>query len=128
METSLFLAQLIGPIFTVLGLSILIRPDGILKAGAEFLETEGLLLTSGLLALTAGLALVLSHNLWVADWRVLITVIGWISLIAGLSRLLLAGPIKRLGVAMLDNRALIIAPAVVMLALGLYLSWQGFTG
>ncbi|MCB1368030.1 MAG: hypothetical protein KDK00_09720 [Rhodobacteraceae bacterium] len=127
METSIFLAQMLGPVLAVAGLAILIRPDGIARAGQEFLHSEALLLTSGLLALVTGLAMVLSHNLWVADWRVLITLFGWIALIAGASRLLLAGPMRRIGASMIANRALFMGPAALMLALGLYLSWQGFT-
>lgn len=126
MDTSIYLAQLLGPVLAIAGLAILIRPDDIAKAGQEFLDSEGLLLTSGLLALVSGLALVLSHNLWVADWRVLITSLGWIVLFAGMSRLLLAGLMRRLGASMITNRVLYIGPAALMLVLGLYLCWQGF--
>lgn len=37
----------------------------------------------GLYALIAGLAVVFTHNLWVSDARVIVTVIGWIALASG---------------------------------------------
>ena len=38
--------------------------------------------------MSAGLAVVLTHNVWVADWPVLITILGWLTAIAGAFRLL----------------------------------------
>ena len=35
----------------------------------------------------AGLAIVLTHNIWAADWRVLITLFGWLNVIGGALRL-----------------------------------------
>ena len=37
-----------------------------------------------LLLLICGLLMVLGHNLWTADWRVLVTVVGWMALIKSL--------------------------------------------
>jgi hypothetical protein len=39
---------------------------------------------SGLLSLLAGLAIVNLHNTWRADWRVIITVLGWLMTIGGI--------------------------------------------
>lgn len=37
----------------------------------------------GLYALVAGLAVVFTHNIWAADARVIVTVIGWVALVSG---------------------------------------------
>ncbi|WP_421724363.1 hypothetical protein [Bauldia sp.] len=42
---------------------------------------------NGILWFTGGLAVVWFHNLWVRDWRVIVTLLGWLSLIAGLFRM-----------------------------------------
>jgi hypothetical protein len=42
----------------------------------------------GLFDFAAGLAIVLNHNVWAANWRVLITLIGWLMLIRGAVRIL----------------------------------------
>jgi len=38
-----------------------------------------------------GLAIVVTHNVWTPDWRCLITLIGWIFVFAGLTRIALPG-------------------------------------
>ena len=53
----------------------------------EFLRSRALIYLSGLLTMTAGLAIVLTHNVWVADWPVLITMLGWLATIGGAVRI-----------------------------------------
>ena len=91
METSVLLAKLMGPLLLLLGLYVVFLPDRLARIGREYLASEALMFTAGLLALTAGLAIVVGHNVWVMDWPVLITIFGWIAVGAGLARLLL-GP------------------------------------
>jgi hypothetical protein len=42
----------------------------------------------GMFALLAGLAIVNAHNLWVSDWRVIITILGWLAIARGALSLL----------------------------------------
>jgi FtsH-binding integral membrane protein len=42
---------------------------------------------NGTLLLIAGVAIVRNHNLWVRDWRVIITVMGWFAVFFGLARM-----------------------------------------
>ena len=44
----------------------------------EFLKSRALIYLAGVLTLIPGLALVLVHNVWAVDWRVLITLFGWL--------------------------------------------------
>jgi hypothetical protein len=53
---------------------------------AEALHTGFLL--SGLLSLLAGLAIVNLHNTWCADWRVIVTILGWLMTIGGVIRII----------------------------------------
>ncbi|MCE7980861.1 MAG: hypothetical protein DYG89_06685 [Caldilinea sp. CFX5] len=46
---------------------------------------------SGTLMFVGGLAVVRTHNLWVRNWPVLITLSGWFFLLLGLFRMFLAG-------------------------------------
>ena len=69
MSTSIFLAQLMGPLMLLMGAFVVLNPERIRRIGREFLESEALLLLSGILTLPVGLAIVLNHNVWSADWR-----------------------------------------------------------
>ena len=126
MQTSIFLAQLVGPVLALMGLFVAIYPTRVEAMGRETLDSPTLLLMAGILALVPGLAIVLTHNIWAADWRGLITVLGWIMLVAGASRILLPGLMQRMGEGLLQNRALIMVPGLLMLVLGGYLIWVGY--
>jgi uncharacterized membrane protein HdeD (DUF308 family) len=46
-----------------------------------------LIYLNGTLLLIAGIAIVRNHNLWVKDWRVLVTAMGWVAVFFGLLRM-----------------------------------------
>lgn len=126
METSIFLAQLIGPVLALMGVFVAMHRARVEAIGREVLRSPALLLMAGLLALVPGLAIVLTHNIWAADWRAVITLLGWTMLVAGTARILLPDLMQKIGENMFRHRALIMVPGVLMLALGGYLTWVGF--
>lgn len=128
METSIFLAKLVGPMLVVLGLFVSLRPGRIGRIGREFLDSEALIFISGVITLPAGLAIVLTHNVWAADWRVLITLIGWVAVVAGIARIALPDAMKSVGETMLEKPAMIALPGALMAIIGGYLSWRGYLG
>ena len=71
MQTSVFLAKLIGPVFLAVGIGLITNAATYRKMADEFLASTALIYLSGLLTMTAGMAIVLTHNVWAADWRVL---------------------------------------------------------
>jgi len=88
MATSIFLARLLGPILLAVGVGILINPKPFHTMAGEVVRSITLVYLFGLADFAAGLAIVLTHNVWVANWRVLITLIGWLMLIRGAVRIL----------------------------------------
>jgi len=82
-ETTLFLSQLIGPILGVSGLSLLIRQDAYREFIQNLSKNRALLLYNGFIESTAGLALVLHHNLWTTPAEVIISFLGWAMLAEG---------------------------------------------
>ncbi len=88
MNISNYLSQLWGIIIAVVSLILLIKPKLLerLFAGAKNKRTMFLW---GIITLAVGVVMVLVHNIWVLDWRVVITILGWLTLIKGLDLLLL---------------------------------------
>ena len=78
MQTSIFLARLIGPVMTVVGLAVLLNRRGFRELAQEFVESRALIFLSGLVILPAGVAIILVHNVWAADGRLMITLFGWV--------------------------------------------------
>jgi hypothetical protein len=126
METSILLAKLMGPMLLVLGLFVAFNPAQMRRIGREFLDSDALIFLSGVITLPVGLAIVVTHNVWVADWPVVITLFGWIAIAAGIARIALPGPLKRIGETMLEKASLITVPGVLMAMLGGYLAIQGY--
>ena len=126
METSILLAKLMGPMLLVLGLFVAFNPAQIRRIGREFLDSDALIFLSGVLTLPVGLAIVVTHNVWVADWPVVITLFGWIAIIAGIARIALPATLKKVGETMLEKSSLITIPGALMAMLGGYLAMQGY--
>ena len=68
MAQSIFLARLIGPFFAIVGAELLVNARPSARMAEEFLSSRALIFLSGLLTLPVGVAIVLTHNVWVADW------------------------------------------------------------
>lgn len=126
MATSLFLARLIGPLFLVMGIGMLVNPAGVRATAREFLASRALIYVAGLAAFVPGLAIVLTHNLWVSDWRVLVTVFGWLALIGGTVRILAPEWVTAMGSRIIDKTVVMTVGAVAVTALGAILAFFGY--
>jgi hypothetical protein len=81
MQTSIFLAKLIGPALLLIGIGVLTHRAHYRAVAAEIVGSRALFYMISAIGLAAGLAIVLVHNVWTADWRVLITLFGWINVV-----------------------------------------------
>jgi hypothetical protein len=126
MNTSIFLAKLMGPISFVAGISLFLNAEGTRAMAQEFLRSPALIYLSGLLTMTAGLAVLLNHNLWVGDWRVLITIFGWLATIGGAARIALPQQVRSMGEAMLDNRTAMSIGGAIWVLIGALFCFFGY--
>jgi uncharacterized protein YjeT (DUF2065 family) len=126
MQRSLYLARLIGPVLVVIGFSALISPQSYRAMAYEFLHSYALIYISGLFALICGLALVLAHNVWVAGWPAIISVLGWLGIIGGVFRILAPQQVSALGTGMMSHPVLPIVSGLLVIAIGLTLSYFGY--
>jgi hypothetical protein len=126
MRTSIFLAQLIGPVMLAVGIGIFANAAVYRGLADEFLRSRALIYLSGLLTMTAGLAIVLNHNVWRPNWPVVITVLGWLAAIGGAARIIAPQGTEKLGRAMLDSKLGFTVAGVVWLAVGALLCFYGY--
>ena len=84
---SRFIAGLIGPLLLAIAASMLINKDLIAEIAAEAARDKVLIFMSGLLLLSAGLAIVQLHMTW-EGWPAIVTLVGWLSVVSGLARIL----------------------------------------
>jgi uncharacterized protein YjeT (DUF2065 family) len=126
MDTSIFLAQLLGPFFLVLGIGMAATPQAWRAMAEEFLDSRALIFLAGLFAFLPGLAIVLTHNVWVFDWRLIVTLLGWLGLAGGAFRLLFPMEVRAIGKHMLQKTEWLRAGGVAVAVLGAVLAYFGF--
>lgn len=126
MELSLFLAKLFGLYLFIVCLAVLYNRDLVPVLVRELGSTTSVPVFSGAILLILGLLVTLSHNVWSADWRVIITFLGWLTLLKGCLRLFLPQEVLRWGARVASGPAHRIL-LVVFLVIGLYLVIVGFT-
>lgn len=121
---STFLALVIGFYVFFVSLAMLVHQQRFKKIIAEFLASPAILTLTGGLGLIFGLMVVTCHNVWVSNWPVLITLIGWFTLLQGILRLYFPDHFVRI---MKDVQAKSSYGLVtwIWLLIGIYLIWSG---
>ena len=125
METSIFLAKVIGLVSVISVLAVFAQFKTFQKSEEEAARSAVFVYVSGFLILILGVLLVVSHNVWVSDWRVVITIVSWLVLLKGLGRLFFPQAVRQLIERKKNNRWFLLGE-VAMLAVGLYLLYYGF--
>ena len=125
MDISLFLAQIFGLYFILAGVAILIRPtatDELLRLFANKNTT----FLSGFIALLVGVPLVLLHNVWDGSWRVVITVLVWLTLLKGVARIYLQDLVASWADTLTAYPRMVRHMVWLLIFLGVYLVSIGF--
>jgi hypothetical protein len=126
MSASVFLAQLIGPVALAMGLAVLLDRRRFRALAEEFLTSPALMFLSGVLTLPMGLAIVLTHNVWTADWRVLITLLGWIAIAAGIIRIFWPSDAASSGRKLLAHPNTLLIGGAFYVVIGAVLTFFGY--
>ena len=88
----------------------------------DFQNSQALTFMTGFISIVLGMILIETHNFWVQDWTVLVTIIGWSAVIKGF--IFIACPklmIKFKG--MYKNSRVY---GIILLAIGLLFGYLGF--
>jgi hypothetical protein len=125
-NTSIFLAQLIGPLALALGLGALFNREAVRAILNEFIGNRAVLFLAGLITFPAGLAIVLTHNVWVRDWPVIITIVGWLTAFSGAIRIVAPEGAINYGRRAYERPGGALFGAIVWLALGVILCFFGY--
>lgn len=126
MDLTLFLAKVIGWYFVIISLYMLCCQQAVKAIVTDILGQRALMFFIAILTVILGLLLVLSHNIWILGWPVIITVIAWMVLLGGIFRLINPESLTRIAQWWLRNPAYLIIAAVVYLLIGLYLLYRAY--
>ena len=122
---SVIIARLMGPLLLTAAISMLLNRKAFQKIAEEATKNTALFYISGVMSLLGGLAVVQFHNLWVAGWPVLITIVGWLAVVRGLARMLFPEQAAAQGSRMLRGETALVVSAVVSSVIGAILTVEG---
>ena len=78
------IAQILGIILLIMGLSLMINKKGVASLLEEVSKSVGLLWIYGFIALSMGAVMVTLNNYWTSGLPLFITILGWLTLIKGI--------------------------------------------
>lgn len=119
MEITIFFARLWGSFFLIFGLLFIITRQ--LGKTIEMTDDKAFVISTGYITLIMGLVTVILHNIWVVGWQVIITILGWSTLIKGITKVGFPEQINRQAQRFKKKQ---IVSAVFLILLGLWLLWM----
>lgn len=120
-----YLADIWGISLVFVPLALLVNPKYLKGLFAE-VENEATMFFWGIISLVIGLAMVLSYNVWAQNWQVIITILGWVSLIKGLCVLFFPEHTKKC-VRKMESQQWLPFALIVAVFIGLVITYFGFT-
>ncbi len=125
MHISLLLAKFFAIYFLVISLPLLFATDSFRERGNALFDNAGAMFLASIFSLILGIFLILLHNIWTQDWRVLVTVLCWLTFIKGMVYLYCSRTREFVRKHINHNTAYRINGGVCVV-LGLYLGYHGF--
>lgn len=125
MELSIFVAKIIGITYTAMSLGVLMGNIDYKSMYKDITSTPAVMPLMGMIGIIIGMLLIEHHNIWVWDWPVVITLIGWISVIKGTSFMLFPTQFNKFFEPMFTGSFMKIMPYFT-LAFGLLFVYLGF--
>ena len=78
---------------------------------------------SGVLLFVAGLAIIRAHNCWTFGWPLLVTLVGWLTALLGLFRMIAPGLYQKGAQA---NLTAILVGEGIILVIGIFLTYKAY--
>ena len=127
MTDPVFLARLIGPVMLAFGIGILINRAYYRAMVEEVLASRALIVLSGILMMTAGLAVLLSApQMWGLGWPLLIAIVALLALIGGALRLILPEQSIDFGRSTLRHDQALLIGGIIWVVIGAILTLVGY--
>jgi hypothetical protein len=125
METSIYLAKLMGPIYLVVAIGMLLNREQFRAVAKEFATSPALFYLSGIIALIIGGLIVILNNVW-SGWPIVVTLVGWAAIAKGVARTVLPMRTAAWAGSVAGNTNVLTVAAFIVLALGAYLTAMGY--
>jgi len=126
MDISIFLAKILGLYLVIISIAMFANVYKFEKIIKDMVSDNAMAFLTADLALIVGILLVVSHNIWQADWRVVITVLGWLTLFKGTIRIMFPQWTEEVSERLAQSHAIVCISATITILVGIYLCYYGF--
>lgn len=126
MDISIFLAQAFGLYLLIGGIALLMNQELTNALIKKFSSHADDVAMGGFLALIIGIPLVLIHNVWDGSWRVLVTILVWLTFLKGVVRVLAPRAVTVWSQSLAKQPGLLRMLLLSMVILGVILAAFGF--
>jgi uncharacterized protein YjeT (DUF2065 family) len=126
MEASFIFARVYAIYFIVIGIALLLYPKRFRNWYSEIMRKPDQVMLGAILSLLIGSFIVATHNVWVLDWPILITIIGWWGIIWAATLLISPNSVGWHSFMTNSTNTTYRASGVFWVLLGLYLGYHGF--
>ena len=123
--TDAHIFQAFGLVYVAVGLGMFFNAEYYKTLPDKFLENPAVMYLGGGAAFIVGYCITAFHNVWVLDWPVIITVLGWMALIKGLCIFAAPNAMKAMTKKMLKAQALP-GIGIIVAAVGLVFIYLGY--
>lgn len=126
MDVSRFLSKVIGIYLIIVSLSIIVNFPQFAIYLNDLLNNVSIMFITGFFTLILGILMVVSHNVWQWNWRLLITILSWVTLIKGSTLIFYPHFIDKATILFIQNSTMAYIAAIIDLFLGILLMYFGF--
>ena len=126
MDTSVFIARIFGAVYLVIAIGMLLNGKFYQKVMEDFPKNTALVLFSGMFALIIGIVIVTVHNIWAANWTVIITIIGWMGVLKGSWFIIFPETLSKFMQIYKKNPDSLKLHSITALVLGAFLTFAGY--
>jgi hypothetical protein len=126
MNISIFLSKCLGIYLTFISIVFVTQKDRFKKLIVDMMNKPEVMVVTGFMAFIIGTLLVVSHNIWVFDWRVLITIAGWMAIGKGISIILFPKYLTALTMLWIKSDAMYYGVFVLTFIMGIFLLYHGW--
>jgi hypothetical protein len=126
MVASKFLSKAIGIYLIIVSIVMELNAPQFMTNVTQLVHNGPLMFVTGFFTLILGIIMVLSHNTWQWSWRVLVTIVCWITLLKGINILVYPELIGSTSVKFLQHPNVVHVSAALDFVLGILFLYFGY--
>ena len=126
MGVSIFIARILGPYCLIVALGGLLNLKAYQRVIDGFITNAAMVYIGGVLALLFGLLILQYHHIWTLNWRVIITIMGWMGIIKGMYLILFPSSLTKVAKFYQKSPIFLASHLVLALVLGVILTAFGY--